>query len=545
METIKTIEDLIEETTRIKDGAKGEIYFLNRYAKITHPTKGLISFKLYDFQKQIIRDFWSYRHNIHNKSRQMGDSTIVAGHVAHFVMFNNDKDVLILSNKQRNAQKFLRKVKRIIKATPEILRPEVMSDNKTSLELSNGSNVEAVATTEDAGRSDALSLLVVDEAAQIKSELADEIWTSAGSTLAQGGAAIILSTPRGIGNFFHQMCISARDMENEFHYEFYHWSLHPVFNQGMEHDLTGKLTSPWYRGECKRLNNSETKIAQELDGEFLSSGDNVISEKVMKLHEDNIRPPKLTAFINDNLWVWREPEKEMRYIIGADVSRGDAADFSTAQVLSLDEKNEQCAEYRGKIPPDVFGDFLITLGKEYNNALIIPDSNGIGYATALRLVEKKYPNIHFSESFKKTHEQFTNYYKEGGKIPGFQTTSVTRPLIISQFEADMRNQNVLMHSSRLFDEIPTFQYINGRPDHLPGYQDDLIMAMSIALFIRATHVKAIINSREMTESILASFSKDDGNTLDDYGLGVSKGFGERTNPFITPDGQDVRWLLGK
>lgn len=537
-------DEIIAELAKIKRGWKGEIYFLEKYALISHPIKGLLPFKLYKFQKEIIRDFHKYRYNIHNKTRQVGDTTITAGHVAYFAMFNNDKEIQIASNKMRNAARFLRKVKRIILSTPEWLRPSIITNNRNSLELSNGTWIDAVATTEDAGRSDALSLLVVDEAAQIRSELADNMWEAAGPTLAHGGSAIILSSPRGVGNFFHKTCINAINATNVFHYRVIHWTDHPVFNRNKYRRDDGEWSSPWYEEECSRLNNNPRSIAQELDCEFLSSGYNVLNAEALRIQEPHIKAPIHTMGIDSGLWIWKEPEPQLRYFIGADVARGDGEDYSTAHVISLTVPMEQVAEYHGKLPPDMFANLLYTLGVTYNKALMIPECNGVGYAVAMKLVEKKYPKIHYSESYKNLHKQFTNMYNPATKIPGFQTSTATRPLLISQLEQDVRSGDFIMHSQRLFTEFDTFHYINGKPMAIPGYNDDLIIACGIALFIRATCIRAIVNSRDMTKMMIGSISHTTGQQIG-LTLMPSRTTNQYSSTFRMSDGTDLSWLVDK
>jgi phage FluMu gp28-like protein len=165
--------------------------------------KGLIPFRLYPFQADLLETLIDHRFNIILKARQLGISTITAAYVAWMMMFHKEKNVLVIATKFNTAANLVKKVKAIIKNMPPWLRiSEVSIDNRTSFVLSNGSQIKASSTSGDAGRSEALSLLVIDEAAHV--EGLDELWTGLYPTLSTGGRCIALSTPNGVGNWFHK-----------------------------------------------------------------------------------------------------------------------------------------------------------------------------------------------------------------------------------------------------------------------------------------------------------------------------------------------------
>ena len=193
---------MLTKKERIKEivkCGKDPIYFINNYARISHPKHGLIPFKTYDFQEQLLRDFEDYRFNVILKARQLGISTITAGYVTWMMLFHRDKNILVIATKFATAGNLVKKVKSIIKNLPAWVRiADISVDNRTSFELSNGSMIKASSTSGDAGRSEALSLLVIDEAAHI--EGMDDLWTGLYSTLSTGGGCISLSTPCGVSN---------------------------------------------------------------------------------------------------------------------------------------------------------------------------------------------------------------------------------------------------------------------------------------------------------------------------------------------------------
>ena len=141
---------------------KDPTYFFNRYVKIQHPIQGAIPFKTYGFQDDCVDSFNDHRFNIILKSRQLGLSTITAAYSAWLAIFHKDKNILVIATKLAVAQNFIRKVKFVIQSMPKwLLLPEIVNNNKQALEFSNGSTIKAIPTSEDAGRSEALTLSLI------------------------------------------------------------------------------------------------------------------------------------------------------------------------------------------------------------------------------------------------------------------------------------------------------------------------------------------------------------------------------------------------
>ena len=197
----KSLQDIIRE--EYKKCLTDPVYFMRKYVKIQHPIRGTIAFDLYPFQAKTLEEFANHDFNIVLKSRQMGISTLVAAYSLWLMIFHKDKNVLIISIKQEVSKEIVSKVRFANDALPSWLKVECKEDNRLSLKLANGSNIVATSSSTSAGRSQALSLLILDEAAFI--EKAEEIWAAAQPTLSTGGKAILLSTPNGVGNFFHKM----------------------------------------------------------------------------------------------------------------------------------------------------------------------------------------------------------------------------------------------------------------------------------------------------------------------------------------------------
>ena len=242
------------------------VFFMREYVKIQHPNKGTIPFDLYPFQEKTLKEFDLHRYLLILKSRQLGITTLIAAYALWLSIFNSDKNVLIISIKQEVSKEIITKVRFANEHLPSWLKVKETTNNHMSLRFENGSQIAATSSAKDAGRSKALSLLIVDEAAFI--DEAESIWTSAYNTLSTGGKAIILSTPNGVGNWFHRMWVNGEKKKNDFHTLRLHWSMHPDRDQSWRDEQTKQLGAKGASQEC--------------DCDFLSSGTNVIDLQTLK-----------------------------------------------------------------------------------------------------------------------------------------------------------------------------------------------------------------------------------------------------------------------
>jgi len=453
----------------LKSG-KDPAYFINNYARIAHPLQGLIPFKLYDFQEQLLRDFNDNRFNVILKARQLGISTTTAAYIAWMMMFHRNKNILVIATKFQTAGNLVKKVKHIIKNLPPWLQiANITIDNRASFVLSNGSEIKASSTSADAGRSEALSLLVIDEAAHV--EGLDELWTGLYPTLSTGGRCIALSTPNGVGNWFHQIYTDSVQSQNDFFPTMLIWDVHP--NRDAE----------WFEKETNNM--SRRQIAQELECNFNMSGETVIHPDDLDWLATKIKEPQYRTGFDRNFWIWEKAQDGCNYLLSADVARGDGKDNSTLHVIKLNTM-EIVAEYQGKPTLDVYADMLNSIGQEFNNGMIVVENNSVGIAVLTKLQDLGYNNIYFS--IKSTHayvEQLQGEYMSNA-IAGFSTTSKTRPLIISKMEEFIRNKLITIYSSRTLNELKTFIWHNGRPEAMRSYNDDLTMALAIGCWVRDT-----------------------------------------------------------
>jgi len=511
------------------------VYFMVKYCYISHPVKGKIKFDLYDFQKQTLKLFKNNRYKIILKSRQLGISTLVAGYSLWLMLFHSNKNVLVVCTKQATSRNLVSSVSYMYDNLPQWLQIKTTEKNVLSMGFINNSRIKAVSASPDAGRSEACSLLVLDESAFISS--VSDIWTSTQSTLSTGGEAIVLSTPNGVGNWFHQMWTKAENGENEFITIKLPWYLHPDRDQ------------VWRNQQDELLGIK--KASQECDCNFLSSGDTVFDLKELDTHNPNIQEPIMVRGITRDLWIWKTPEPDKNYIITADVARGDASDYSTCHIIDI-ENWEQVGEFKSQIDTRDFANLLLSLGYEYNQALLVIENLSIGWDVVKSVVEANYPNMYYSPkgNDSTTYESYmVKSYDETNTTPGFSTTQRTRPLLINALYDIVRKKEIIIRSKRTLDELKTFIWKHGKAQAMDGYNDDLIIPLGIACYLRDTVLLYKQQGNDLTRAVLGGIYKDNQYSSNDkhiysYGSNLNnKSYSPYTMKLSNGQVEDFSWML--
>ena len=507
--------------------ATDPIHFFRKYCYITHPIKGRVLFHLYPFQEDVLNDFRANRFSIINKSRQLGISTLVAGYSLWTMLFNKDKTVLCIATKQETAKGMVDKVQFMYNNLPSWLKgnQKPLSDNKLSLKLANNSQIVATSAASDAGRSYAVSLLIVDEAAFI--EGIDKIYTSIKPTIATGGGIIALSSPNGVGNWFHKMYAEAEIGKNDFRAIKLKWDLHPDRDEAWE--------------QRERTNMSPREFAQEYDCDFLGSGNSVVEPELLSFYEETfIQDPIERRFMGGDFWIWQYPDYSKSYIVCADVARGDGSDYSAFHIIDV-ETCEQVAEYKSQIGTREFGHMLVSVASEWNNALLVPENANIGWDVINTIIEKGYQNLHYSPRTygEMNIDKWMDKMDNNQTVPGFTMSQKTRPLVISKMESYIRDRHFIFRSKRLLEELRVFIWQHGKAQAQNGYNDDLVMSAGIGLFTRDTGIKFHQQGMDVTRKAIDGISSTREGYIPTMPNGVASPY-----QIETPYGmEDITWIL--
>jgi hypothetical protein len=531
------IEQLKEYARVIKDTP----YALRTYLQTYDNTqKKYVPLELFPDQIQLLKDYETYNENITRKYRQAGVTTVTAAWLSKKLQLakpENPERVLIIANKRDTAIEMANKVRHFLDQWPEWINVGFSPDknSESRFRLNNGSEVKAVATSTDALRGFTPTVLVFDEAAYI--EAGEDFWAASMASLSTGGKIILISTPNGYDPIYYGVYEQAIRGINDFHITDLRWFKDPRYTKDLkwlkvpdivhymlnreqynddeitlndpEYDLTKYAQymdegyqpySSWFESMSKKFKYDKRKIAQELECDFLGSGDSVIpSETMEKIAKTMVKAPN-EKYMQGTLWQWKEPLEGHRYIMGVDVSRGDSEDFSAINIIDFDDR-EQVLEYIGKIPPDDLASIAYKWGVLYNAFIVIDITGGMGVATSRKLQEMNYKDLFIDGVNTKNMWEYNHKALE--KIPGINFNN-KRTQIVSCFEEQLRH-DFIIRSHRLLNELNTFVYINGKPNHMKGAHDDGIMSMAIAMYVGDISFTQLKRNEQQNKAMLESW----------------------------------------
>jgi hypothetical protein len=252
--------------------------------------------------------------------------------------------------------------------------------------------------------------------------------------------------------------------------------------------------------------------AQECDCDFSTSGNQVVSVDVLEFYKQTyLKDPVEKRGNNQDLWIWDYPNYSKNYLLTADCARGDGGDFSAFHVIDV-ETMEQVAEYRGQLTTKDYGNLLVSVATEYNNALLVVENNNVGWGTLQQIIDRDYQNTFYSATdltIVDVEKTYSNKLHAQDKklVAGFTTTSKNRPLIVSNLELFFRQKQVIMKSKRLFEELNVFIWNGPKAEAMRGYNDDLVMSMGIGLWVRETALRLRNDQIAYNKAMISKISK--------------------------------------
>jgi len=455
-------------------------YFCHKYVKILHPTKGLVPFIMFKYQNKVIKDYENNRFNIISKFRQGGLTTVTLLWGMWKCMFQTDQQIMLLSKTDREATDIGMMIDRAAENLPDWLRPKKDGKWNDHLKMFTETGSSVKFYSPQAARGKSVTFLIIDEAAFIDDM--DKHWKAMWPVLSTGGSCTLVSTVNGIGNWYYQTYIEAKEKRNLFHViDLDYWE-HPDYNN-----------TKWVAEQKAQL--GEKGYLQEVLREFLGSGETYFSSKIVReLTETtmNNNPSKKlfpkwcnlqghaanveSESYKGALWIWKEPVEGREYIIGADCAEGQGENNDNSCFQVLDQITcEQVAEfYSNIVPPNAFAQTLREIATYYNNALLVVENMGPGIAVINTLQNHLYyDNLYFEN-------------KKGNAKAGVRMGQVNRPLFLESLQNKLINQSMRVNSIRFTHELGTFEYnaTTKKAQAQKGKHDDAIIAMCLALYIR-------------------------------------------------------------
>ena len=446
------------------------VYFAKNYVKIVSLDEGLTQFDPYDFQEKLINNFHNNRFNICKMPRQTGKSTTVVSYLLHYAVFNDSVNIGILANKAQTARELLGRLQTAYENLPRWMQQGIISWNKGSLELENGSKILAASTSASAVRGMSFNILFLDEFAFVPNHVADSFFASVYPTITSGKntKVIIVSTPHGM-NHFYRMWHDAEQGKNEYIPTDVHWSEVPG------RDEKWKATTI--------ANTSEQQFKVEFECEFLGSVNTLINPAILKnlIYENPI-------IKNAGLDVYEETQKEHNYLITVDVARGLGNDYSAFIVFDITEfPYKVVAKYRNnEIKPMMFPSVIHDVAKGYNQAWVLVEVNDIGEQVANILhYDLEYENM-LMAAMRGRNGQVVGHGFSGKKSQmGVRTTSAVKKLGCSNLKTLIEEFKLLTLDYEIISELTTFAQRHNSFEAEEGCNDDLAMCLVIFAWLVA------------------------------------------------------------
>ena len=439
-------------------------YFIENYIMIVSLDEGLVPFKMYDFQKEMVGTFHNNRFTICKLPRQSGKSTTIIAYLLHYVLFNPSVNVAILANKAATARDLLGRLQLAYEHLPKWLQQGVMSWNKGSLELENGSKILASSTSASAVRGGSYNIIFLDEFAYVPSNVAEQFFSSVYPTISSGKTTkvMIVSTPHGM-NMFYKLWNDAENQRNSYIPIEVHWS-----------EIPGR-DEAWKAETIK--NTSEQQFNTEFNCEFLGSIDTLIAAR--KLRVLSYIPPIQS---NAGLDVFEKPLKDHTYVLTADVSRGTSNDYSAFLVFDVSQMPYKIvAKFRdNEIKPLLFPAKIYDVARAYNQAFVLIEVNDIGEQVASTMqFDLEYDNLIMASMRGRAGQVLGGGFSGGRAQLGVRTTKAVKRIGCSNLKQMIEDDKLIVQDLQIISELSTFIVKGQSFEADDGCTDDLVACMFI------------------------------------------------------------------
>tara|TARA_B100000424_G_scaffold131871_1_gene100052 strand:- start:5426 stop:7069 length:1644 start_codon:yes stop_codon:yes gene_type:complete len=443
---------------------KDPIYFIKTYIRIVSLDEGLVPFEMYDFQKEMVGTFHSNRFTICKLPRQSGKSTTIIAYLLHYVLFNPTVNVAILANKAATARDLLGRLQLAYEHLPKWLQQGVMSWNKGSLELENGSKILASSTSASAVRGGSYNIIFLDEFAYVPANVAEQFFSSVYPTISSGKTTkvMIVSTPHGM-NMFYKLWVDAEEQRNSYVPIEVHWSEVPGRDEA------------WKKETIK--NTSESQFNTEFECEFLGSIDTLITPA--KLKTLAYREPIQS---NAGLDIHTRPIKDHTYMITADVSRGTSNDYSAFIVVDVTEVPYRVvAKYRdNEVKPLLFPQKIYDVARAYNQAFVLIEVNDIGEQVASTMqFDLEYDNLVMASMRGRAGQIMGGGFSGGRAQLGVRTTKAVKKTGCSNLKQIVEDSKIIIEDYDIINELSTFIVKGQSFEADEGCTDDLVACLFI------------------------------------------------------------------
>jgi Terminase RNaseH-like domain len=432
------------------------------------------------------------------KARQLGITTYVAARFFLNCVTRPGTMCVQVAHDQRSAEEIFRIVHRLLANMPDVLRKGALATshaNKRQIIFPHlDSQYRVEAADENAGRGLTIQYLHCSEVSRWPGD-AEATLAALRAAVPPDGEIVLESTANGAAGCFYEEWQRAEQMGYSRH--FYPWWWEPSYQRPVQivefteeeaelmqkHKLTAEQIG--FRREIKANfgRRAKEEFAEDAESCFLASGDCIFDVDVIdqRLHEEL---PVMGQTDGGRSITFFPPQPGNEYIIGVDPAGGGSeGDYSCAQVIDR-ASGMQVAELRGHLTPEETAARVAILARQYNKALVAVERNNHGHAVLGYL--------------SMVHADVARYHVKGNE--GWLTSMATRPMMLLNLAGVLAAAPHLFNSARLLEECKTFVR---RPDSTTGAangaHDDTVMAMAIALAVRAEVVGMASAARAQVE----------------------------------------------
>jgi len=444
--------------------SKEPLYFIQNYVKIITLDDGLVKFKPWDFQEDMINKVHDNRFIICKFPRQTGKSTTIIAYLLHYVLFNTDSRVAILANKQATAMELLHRLKIAYEHLPKWLQQGVEEWNKGSILLENGSKILASSTSSSAVRGGSFNMIFLDEFAYVPSGVAEEFFSSVYPTISSGTKTkvLIVSTPKGL-NMFYKLWTDSINGRNEYMPIEVHWNQVPGRDE------------KWRKQTIANTSKEQFKVEFECD--FVGSTNTLISSS--KIRCLAFEDPEINT--SDGLRIYERAKDRHIYTMCVDVSRGQGVDYHAFTVIDVTETPYKLvATFKNnEMAPMVLPNIIYQVCKEYNDAYCLIEINDIGGQVAdILSSELEYDNILYTSSRGHRGQEISGGFG-GSSKPGVKTSTSVKRLGCTTLKSLIEEDKLIIQDMNTIEELSTFVSKRHSYSADSGHHDDLVMTLVI------------------------------------------------------------------
>ena len=475
--TVEFTQEQIEEFAKC---SKDPLYFIQNYVRIVSLDEGLVPFKMYDFQKDMVGTIHNNRFTICKLPRQSGKSTTIVSYLLHYALFNPNCNIAILANKSSTARDILGRLQLAYENIPKFLQQGVLNWNKGSIELENGSKIVAAATSSSAIRGGSYNIIFLDEFAFVPAAIAEQFFSSVFPTISSGKSTkmVIVSTPHGM-NMYYKLWTDSVNKLNDYIPVDVHWS-----------EVPGR-DEKWKEETIR--NTSKEQFASEFECEFLGSIDTLISPSKIKVIP-YIRPLQSQAGLD----IFERPDKDKIYVCTVDVARGITKDYSAFVIFDVTQMPYKVvAKYRNnEIKPLVFPNIIEQTCKAFNRAHILVEVNDLGGQISDAVhYDLEYDNVLMTTQRGRAGQVLGTGFSGRGSQLGVRMTKQIKKIGCSNLKTIIESDKLIVNDFNIIEEMSTFARRHNSWMAEEGCNDDLMTCLIIFGWLsNQTYFKELSNS---------------------------------------------------